>query len=107
MSRKESKAPRTRMTAGQTRVLMSFFKDNPFPSTTAREKLSKVLGVGPRTVQIWFQNQRQKARGQAKVSYREEGPRACTGSECLGKLCILACAAISRMEEEAAWNLGH
>lgn len=65
-SNKELKAMkkrcRTVMTPSQSRVLRKVLEQTAFPSTEIRENLAKLLGMKPRTVQIWFQNQRQKSR---------------------------------------------
>ena len=65
-SNKELKAMkkrcRTVMTPSQSRVLRKVLDQTAFPSTEIRENLAKLLGMKPRTVQIWFQNQRQKSR---------------------------------------------
>lgn len=53
---------RTVMTPAQSRVLRKVLEQTAFPSTEIRENLAKLLGMKPRTVQIWFQNQRQKSR---------------------------------------------
>ena len=53
---------RTVMTSSQCRVLNKVLEQTAFPSTEIRENLAKILGMKPRTVQIWFQNQRQKSR---------------------------------------------
>lgn len=53
---------RTVMTPSQSRVLKKVLEQTSFPSTELRESLAKMLGMKPRTVQIWFQNQRQKSR---------------------------------------------
>ena len=53
---------RTVMTPGQSRILRKVLEQTSFPSTEMREALAKSLGMKPRTVQIWFQNQRQKSR---------------------------------------------
>lgn len=53
---------RTVMTPSQSRVLRKVLEQTAFPSTEIRENLAKILGMKPRTVQIWFQNQRQKSR---------------------------------------------
>ncbi len=53
---------RTIMTPYQSRVLRRVLDHTAFPSTEVREQLAKMLGMKPRTVQIWFQNQRQKWR---------------------------------------------
>ncbi|KAL0265699.1 UNVERIFIED_CONTAM: hypothetical protein PYX00_011413 [Menopon gallinae] len=62
-----AKRTRTIMTPEQNNLLMKFFLIDPFPSTEVRKNLAKSLGIRPRTVQIWFQNQRQK---HARVSWR-------------------------------------
>ncbi|KAF7683604.1 Homeobox protein HD-3 [Astathelohania contejeani] len=54
------KRQRTVMTPGQSQILKKYFNINNFPSTEVREELARNLGVKPRTIQIWFQNQRQK-----------------------------------------------
>lgn len=53
---------RTVMTPAQSRILRKVLEQTAFPSTEIRENLAKILGMKPRTVQIWFQNQRQKSR---------------------------------------------
>lgn len=59
ISRKRS---RTIMSANQSRILRKVLETTSFPSTELRENLAKILGMKTRTVQIWFQNQRQKAK---------------------------------------------
>lgn len=44
----------------QKNLLLLSFKKNMFPSSFEREILATKLSLKPRTVQIWFQNQRQK-----------------------------------------------
>ncbi|KAG9304881.1 hypothetical protein G9A89_010743 [Geosiphon pyriformis] len=46
----------------QARVLRNVYAATSFPSTEMREALGKALNMRPRTVQIWFQNQRQKGK---------------------------------------------
>lgn len=53
---------RTVMTTLQSKTLRNAFKRNHFPSTDAREELARSLGMSARSVQIWFQNQRQQVR---------------------------------------------
>lgn len=53
---------RTVMTPAQSDSLRRYFQINPFPSSEARASISSSLGMRPRTVQIWFQNQRQKMK---------------------------------------------
>lgn len=57
-----AKRTRTIMSPSQNDLLMRFFAVNPFPTTDVRKELAKSLHITPRTVQIWFQNQRQKAK---------------------------------------------
>ncbi|KNE56059.1 hypothetical protein AMAG_01902 [Allomyces macrogynus ATCC 38327] len=59
---------RTIMSAFQTCVLRRVLALTAFPSTQVREMLAAELGMPPRTVQIWFQNQRQKAKARAKLA---------------------------------------
>lgn len=104
-SKRESKKPRTRMTGDQIKALMGCFQDNPFPSTLAREELSRVLSISPRTVQIWFQNQRQKTKNQTRMINGREVFGGNAHKECPGKLCILAHVATRRMEERYELDL--
>lgn len=53
---------RTVMSSHQSKVLQEYFEQTPFPSTELREELSRTLKMRPRTIQIWFQNQRQKKK---------------------------------------------
>lgn len=54
------KRNRTIMSNSQSTFLRNFFKKTPFPDTSTREALARHLQMKPRTVQIWFQNMRQK-----------------------------------------------
>ena len=56
------KPKRKRANATQVEILKKTFQQSPFPSTDVRRKLAKQLGMTARSVQIWFQNQRQLAR---------------------------------------------
>lgn len=67
-----AKRTRTIMTPEQNNVLMKFFLIDPFPSTETRKNLAKSLGIRPRTVQIWFQNQRQKAKNRSHGVQRSD-----------------------------------
>lgn len=55
---------RTVLTVKQHKVLAKFFEGCAFPDSEQRVSLGKTLNMTPRTVQIWFQNQRQKIRNQ-------------------------------------------
>lgn len=56
------RANRTRFTDYQIKVLQEFFENNAYPKDDDLEYLSKLLGLSPRVIVVWFQNARQKAR---------------------------------------------
>ncbi|CAG8456618.1 1471_t:CDS:2 [Paraglomus brasilianum] len=62
LSQARRKRTRNVTTPYQTRVLRKVLSVTSFPSTEMREALANSLNMHPRTVQIWFQNQRQKAK---------------------------------------------
>lgn len=62
MDRISSRRKRTVLTAKQHRILTNFFSECAFPDSEQRARLGRHLEMTPRTVQIWFQNQRQKVR---------------------------------------------
>ncbi|EIE87766.1 hypothetical protein G6F46_006990 [Rhizopus delemar] len=53
---------RTHLKPSQVAVLQESFVVNALPDATIRAQLAQELGVTERTVQIWFQNRRAKAR---------------------------------------------
>ncbi|KAL7747203.1 hypothetical protein RI367_007414 [Sorochytrium milnesiophthora] len=53
---------RSRLTREQTAVLKRVYTDTFFPDKSVKEQLARELGIPVRTVQIWFQNQRQYHR---------------------------------------------
>jgi hypothetical protein len=65
----------------QVAVLEQVFEQDPMPLQLLRVQLAERLGVQPRTVQVWFQNRRQKqkqlqqAMGQNPPSFRASHPR--------------------------------
>ncbi|KAF7727968.1 hypothetical protein EC973_006856 [Apophysomyces ossiformis] len=59
---------RTRATPEQLAVLEKTFSINPSPNTRVREQLSRELGMSERSIQIWFQNRRAKAKNMFKRS---------------------------------------
>lgn len=66
------KRTRTVMTSSQHKLLMEVFDTEQFPATDIREDLARRLRLPPRTLQIWFQNQRQKTKqGQYKKKNHE------------------------------------
>jgi hypothetical protein len=53
---------RTHLSAAQINSLQASFNNNPLPDAAIRHRLAMQLGITERTVQIWFQNRRAKAR---------------------------------------------
>lgn len=62
----EKKKKRTFITKEALNKLLLAFKKDPFPSAKRRSLLAKKINIPLRSVQIWFQNQRQKI----KLSYK-------------------------------------
>ncbi|KII84916.1 hypothetical protein PLICRDRAFT_179242 [Plicaturopsis crispa FD-325 SS-3] len=58
----KKKRTRTLTTPHQSAVLHALLAESRFPTTAMREQVGKSIGLSARKVQIWFQNQRQKAR---------------------------------------------
>ncbi|KAG2357988.1 hypothetical protein BDR07DRAFT_1489988 [Suillus spraguei] len=58
----KKKRTRTLTTPHQSAVLHALLAQSRFPTTTMREEVGRQIGLSARKVQIWFQNQRQKAR---------------------------------------------
>ena len=58
----KKKRTRTLTTPHQSAVLYALLAQSRFPSTAVREEVGRSIGLSARKVQIWFQNQRQKAR---------------------------------------------
>ncbi|KAI9179943.1 hypothetical protein H9P43_005275 [Blastocladiella emersonii ATCC 22665] len=78
------KRPRTVLTPLQTCVLRRVLATTAFPSTQLRQILARELDLHPRTIQIWFQNQRQKFKasrasaGAQPIAFLEvKSPQAC------------------------------
>jgi hypothetical protein len=58
---------RKRLTDYQQEVLENAYTQTSFPSSKIRDKLAEFLGIHSRTVQIWFQNRRQRMRQKSSV----------------------------------------
>lgn len=58
----KKKRTRTLTTPHQAAVLYALLAQSRFPTTAMREEVGRSIGLSARKVQIWFQNQRQKAR---------------------------------------------
>ncbi|KAF8530226.1 hypothetical protein BU17DRAFT_59992 [Hysterangium stoloniferum] len=59
---KKKKRTRTLTTPHQSAVLHALLAQSRFPTTAMREEVGRTIGLSARKVQVWFQNQRQKAR---------------------------------------------
>ncbi|KAI7852653.1 homeobox protein EgHBX4, partial [Circinella umbellata] len=53
---------RTHLKPSQLTILQNSFSVNPLPDASVRSQLAQDLNVSERTIQIWFQNRRAKAR---------------------------------------------
>lgn len=53
---------RTHLKPSQVTTLQDSFNTNPLPDSSVRSRLARELAVTERTIQIWFQNRRAKAR---------------------------------------------
>ncbi|KAF9026012.1 homeobox-domain-containing protein [Hymenopellis radicata] len=62
MNPQKKKRTRTLTTPHQSAVLHALLAQSRFPTTAMREEVGRSIGLSARKVQIWFQNQRQKAR---------------------------------------------
>ncbi|KAK8845608.1 hypothetical protein IAR55_006324 [Kwoniella newhampshirensis] len=64
----ESKAPRFKPTKQQLEILIRTYNQNQNPDSQMRDALAKQLGpdIRPKTLQIWFQNRRSKARAKER-----------------------------------------
>ncbi|KAJ1970225.1 hypothetical protein IWQ62_000052 [Dispira parvispora] len=65
--RNRKRRTRTVTSPEQTELLMQVLRQTSFPSTEVRERLASMLGMTPRAVQVWFQNQRQKAKNRRRA----------------------------------------
>jgi hypothetical protein len=59
---------RTHLKPSQVTVLQESFNNNPLPDSSVRSRLARELDVTERTIQIWFQNRRAKARKSEALS---------------------------------------
>ncbi|KAI8084561.1 Homeodomain-like protein, partial [Halteromyces radiatus] len=53
---------RRRTSRAQFKLLETSFYENTKPNATMRRWLAQKLGMTPRSVQVWFQNRRAKAK---------------------------------------------
>ncbi|RKP40460.1 hypothetical protein BJ085DRAFT_1471, partial [Dimargaris cristalligena] len=61
------KQKRHRLKEKEQAVLDAAFRDNPMPTKAIKLRLAHQLGIGPRYIQIWFQNKRQSAKKKAEA----------------------------------------
>ena len=59
-------ARRLELTPQQLEVLLAHFKVDRLPSVETRERLAHELGLSARSVQVWFQNRRQRDPGHVR-----------------------------------------
>lgn len=59
---------RTQLTSLQVKVLHRVLEHTPFPTKAMRDELATMLGITTKTIQIWFQNQRAKAKQRMRRS---------------------------------------
>lgn len=58
--RKRGRFQRHRFSDDDIGALTTVFNENPFPSLEWRAELAHTIGASPRSVQVWFQNKRQR-----------------------------------------------
>lgn len=73
---------RCKISREQLAVLISSFEEEPLPNFDQRQGLAKLLGMTPRSVQIWFQNRRQRLKPMQ--------PKAGLGQPIGGGVCLTA-----------------
>ena len=77
----QPKPKRCKISREQLAVLIKSFEEEPLPNFDQRQALAKMLGMTPRSVQIWFQNRRQrllKPQRQAEAALQLRAPTVCT-----------------------------
>jgi len=71
MHKEKKKHGRITLSPHQFRTLMAYFKRSTFPDAEEREHLATQLNITSRSVQIWFQNQRQKMKMNTPVRMQD------------------------------------
>lgn len=61
-----SNRKRNQLNIYQTKVLLKVMERTAFPSRSMRDHLASQLGIPSKSIQIWFQNQRQKSKQQMR-----------------------------------------
>ncbi|PRP87806.1 hypothetical protein PROFUN_04280 [Planoprotostelium fungivorum] len=57
----KTQTDRKKFTCEQREELLSEYKGQPYPSLHRRQELAERMNMSPRSIQIWFQNKRQRA----------------------------------------------
>ena len=70
---------RTRASGEILEYLMNEFAKNSNPTTAMRKEISNKTGMPERSVRIWFQNRRAKARKMEKLNQKDGNPSAAAG----------------------------
>lgn len=70
---------RTRASGEILEYLMNEFAKNSNPTTAMRKEISNKTGMPERSVRIWFQNRRAKARKMEKLNQKDGNPPSATG----------------------------
>lgn len=70
-----NKRRRNQLKPYQLRVLNRVLEHTAFPTKEVRDELSRMINVPPKSIQIWFQNQRQKAKSQMREAKQQQQPR--------------------------------
>ncbi|ORY37275.1 hypothetical protein BCR33DRAFT_854848 [Rhizoclosmatium globosum] len=73
--RSDGSRKRVHPTREQLERLEAFFKTNPKPSAAERVEICNAVNINNRSVQIWFQNRRAKARKEAPIEASETAVR--------------------------------
>jgi len=71
----QNRPKRCKISREQLAILIKSFDDEPLPNFDQRQGLAKMLGMTPRSVQIWFQNRRQRLKPMLPKS-RSDSPGA-------------------------------
>lgn len=66
------KRQRTTLSNKQTAFLKTYFYHNTFPTKQERDMVARKIDVSSRTVQIWFQNMRQKVKNKCPETETKE-----------------------------------
>lgn len=77
----ETPRKRFKITGDMLAILVASFDADPLPDARKRHALAKALGMTQRSVQVWFQNRRQRQRPPLHV--RSAGARPIGGGHCL------------------------